>query len=239
MPPAERGYTTLHWPQATELMRDNVLQSTSRHGNTMTVMLAANVLLGACAALGLAWFMSTLISGTEMSLDTSQRNQMLDFVRVKRSESVARKDRKPERPPINDAPDIPDTPQSNDAEIGDALAVSMPDVSGDGLLPGRNSIGIGAGEGDYLPIVKVAPIYPHRALARGIEGSCTVRYDVTALGTTRNIEVVEGQCVDAVFYKPSVEAAKRFKYKPRVIDGVAVEVLGVYNVFHFIKERTQ
>jgi protein TonB len=218
-------------------MSDSLLQSAHRDSRGLAALIVVTSLLGLGCALGLAWFMSSLIRASEMNLDNSQRSQMLDFVRVKRSEAVERKDRKPDRPPVNDVPDIPDTPQQQDASNSSLLAVSMPEVSTDDLLPGRGGIGIGAGEGDYLPIVKVAPIYPQRAIARELEGDCVVQYDVTTLGTTRNVEVVEEECADRIFHKPSIEAAKRFKYKPRVLDGEAVEVFGVRNVFHYEMQK--
>jgi protein TonB len=92
---------------------------------------------------------------------------------------------------------------------------------------------LGIGEGDYLPIVKVAPIYPQRALIRGIEGYCVVQYTVTRQGTIRDPFVIEDQCTDSLFYRPSLQAALKFKYKPRVIDGQAVDVPGVRNKFTF------
>ena len=92
---------------------------------------------------------------------------------------------------------------------------------------------LGVGEGDYLPIVKVAPIYPQRALSRGIEGFCVVEYTVTRQGTTRDPFVLESQCTSALFHRASLQAALKFKYKPRVIDGEAVEVPGVQNKFTY------
>ena len=50
--------------------------------------------------------------------------------------------------------------------------------------------GYNAGEGEYLPIVKVAPIYPNRALSRGIEGYCIIEFVVTRNGTTANGKVI-------------------------------------------------
>ncbi len=92
---------------------------------------------------------------------------------------------------------------------------------------------LGVGEGDYLPIVKVAPIYPSRASARGLEGFCVVEYTVTKLGTTKDPVVVESQCTSSVFHRASVSAALKFKYKPRILDGQAVEVSGVQNKFTY------
>lgn len=203
------------------------------------LVLGAGCIAGAAGALLLAWFMYFLISANELTLEASERVQMLDFVRVKREEAAQRKDRKPERPELQRAPDAPpsmaDTSSSDSAST---LAVSAPTVSVDGDL-GLSRSGIGAGEGDYLPIVKIAPVYPQRALVRGITGTCTVRYTVTTAGTVKDVEVVPSMCEEEMFAKPSVDAAKRFRYKPRVIDGDAVEVQGIYNMFHFEGKQTQ
>ncbi|MFN2329619.1 MAG: energy transducer TonB [Chromatocurvus sp.] len=76
-------------------------------------------------------------------------------------------------------------------------------------------------------------MYPRRAQQLGITGECLVRYTVTTSGTVRDVEVVPDGCSDPLFARPSINAARHFKYKPRVIDGTPVEVLNVYNMFHF------
>ncbi len=193
-------------------------------------ILAAFVAGGVCA-LTLAWFMDYLIRTSDLTLEDSARIQMLDFVRVKREEAVERKDRTPPKPQLQETPDVP--PMQSDAmDSAGQLAVSaLPaDV---GVDIDRGGIGFGAGEGDYLPIVKVAPIFPRRALLQGIFGECLVEYTVTTAGTTKDIRVIEDECTSSLFYKSSIEAAKRFKYKPRVIDGVPVEVKGVLNMFYY------
>ncbi len=55
-------------------------------------------------------------------------------------------------------------------------------------------------------------------------------------GTVKDVAVVAEECSDQIFQRPSIEAARRFKYKPRVIDGEAVEVIGVYNNFLYENE---
>jgi protein TonB len=194
--------------------------------------LLLGICMGAVVALFLAWFMHYLIQSSDAMLANVDRVQMLDFVRLKREESVERKDRTPERPKLTEAPEVPPMPQSDMDASGQVLAImAMPtDTSVD---IGRGGLGFGAGEGDYLPIVKVAPIFPLRALAQGIFGECLVRYTVTGTGTVKNVVVVKDRCTSSLFHRPSVEAAKRFKYKPRVIDGVAVEVEGILNMFYY------
>ena len=190
------------------------------------------ICMGALVALFLAWFMHYLIQSSDAMLANVDRVQMLDFVRLKREESVERKDRTPERPQLTETPEVPPMPQSKMDASGQLLAISaMPTDSSVDI--GRGGLGFGAGEGDYLPIVKVAPIFPLRALAQGIFGECMVRYTVTSVGTVKNVEVLKNRCTSVLFYRPSIEAAKRFKYKPRVIDGVAVEVAGIHNIFYY------
>lgn len=193
------------------------------------VLLALSLVVGLGAALGLAWFMHLLIHSTDMRLVDSDRTQMLDFVRIKRDEVVQRKERKLERPKVNEIPEAP--PMDQSANAGAQLAVNLAPlaISTDLDLGG----GMGAGDGEYLPIIKVAPIYPRAALAKGVSGDCLVRYTVTTTGAVRDVEVVKEQCPVASFRKPSVEAAKRFKYKPRIVDGVPIEVHGISNLFHF------
>ena len=96
---------------------------------------------------------------------------------------------------------------------------------------GIGGLSFDSSDGEYLPIVKIAPVYPHRAQYQGIEGECVVVFTVTTTGSTRDVQVLEGLCTDKMFHKPSIEAAKKFKYKPRIIDGEAVEVHGIKNRF--------
>jgi protein TonB len=89
-----------------------------------------------------------------------------------------------------------------------------------------------ASDGDYLPIDKNAPHYPMTARTRGIEGYCVVEDTVTGAGTVKDPVVVESN-PRGVFDKTSIEAALKFKYRPRVVNGEAIEVRGVRNIFNY------
>jgi protein TonB len=191
------------------------------------------LLLGIVGAGLLTWFMYTLILSGDRRLDDSGRAHMIEFVRIKRDETSQIKDRRPERPQVDEQPPAPATPDM-DSQSDSVLSVSdalLPDGLGDGM--GIGGLGFDSSDGEYLPIVKVAPVYPHRALLQELEGECVVIYSVTTNGSTRDIKVVESMCTHKVFWTPSVAAAKKFKYKPRVIDGEPVEVHGVTNRFIF------
>jgi len=136
---------------------------------------------------------------------------------------------KPEKPPEPEEPppDLPDV-EFDAPELSKDNINIKPTVSG--KIKVSNPGGIG-GDGEYLPIVKVAATYPSRAAQRGLEGYCTVRYTVTTLGTTKDI--AEDDCPERVFLRASIKAASKFKYKPRVIDGTPIEVPNVRNKFTF------
>ena len=218
---------------ASELYSELNELTDSRFALRVIIMLVG----GVCVAGLLTLFMHTLIAFSQQELDETARANFLDFVRVKREEVSQRKKAKPERPKSDQQPPAPPTPQAQQQNSGNAsIAVGMPSVN-DAVSVDVGGIGIGTGDGEYLPIVKVAPAYPLKAAAEGKEGSCLVEYTVTTTGATRDIKVVEGQC-ERVFQRASVEAAKKFKYKPRVMNGEAIEVPNVRNRFDYILENS-
>ncbi|MBX8475595.1 energy transducer TonB [Pseudomonas cichorii] len=88
-----------------------------------------------------------------------------------------------------------------------------------------------ADNSQYQPVSKEAPDYPQRALDKGIEGDCTVIYDVSPQGRVVNPQV-QGTC-HPLFIRPSMTAAETFRYQPRIVEGRAVTVSGVKNTFHY------
>lgn len=187
----------------------------------------------AVVTVGLFYLMQALIASGDTELSEAPKGNVLDFVRVKQEEVVEKKDRKPRKPPKPDTPppqmeqpqmDSP-TPNADGAGFDFAADVGS-DVSLDGGLA------LESGDGEYLPIVKVAPVYPRRALSRGIEGYVIVEFTVNKQGAVSNPFVVEANPPD-IFNQAALDAAKKFKYKPRVVNGEPTEVAGVQNRITF------
>ncbi len=203
-------------------------------GAAPSVRLILGVLLATFVTLFLLWLMNYLIVTGDHSLEDEVAGATLDFVRVKPQENLTRKSDKPEKPPPPAAPPPePPAPELDNADpSAEKVAISAAPVSTDiDLSSGGFSLGVG--EGDYLPIVKVAPMYPARASSRGIEGWVIVEYTVTSTGTVKDVIVLESKPTSKIFHKAAINAAKKFKYKPRVQDGKAMEVPGVRNRFLF------
>ena len=204
----------------------------SRFGSIYRVF--AGIMVGLAITAVLFWMMPYMIETTDRQLDQSGSTNLVDFVRIRRDETVHRRELKPRKPPPPQSPPpLPSTPQFESFNPNvETIAISVApaetriEISGAGFS-------LGLGEGDYLPIVKVAPIYPQRALSRGVEGFCVVQYTVTRNGTIRDPFVVEDQCTSSLFHRASIQAAMKFKYKPRVVDGQAIEVPGVQNKFTY------
>ncbi|HKJ61282.1 MAG TPA: energy transducer TonB, partial [Hyphomicrobiales bacterium] len=72
---------------------------------------------------------------------------------------------------------------------------------------------------------RVAPVYPSRALSRGIEGYVDLSFTVTTAGTVKDPEILFSS--SSLFDRAATRAVLKFKYKPRVVDGEPVEVPGV------------
>jgi protein TonB len=138
---------------------------------------------------------------------------------------------KPDKPqePEETPPDMQEPEFEQPDTDPDALNMSAPSMA-----PNLNVKGIGGfgSDGEYLPIVKVQPTYPRRALDRGIEGWVIVEFTVAANGSVRDPFVVDAK-PKKIFDRAALKAVSKFKYKPRVIDGETVEVGGVQNKITF------
>lgn len=191
------------------------------------------LLLSAGITLGLFFLMQSLIQMSGSALTEPPKGSVLDFVRVKPEEQVQKKDRKPRKPPKPKEP----PPQMNQPQMdsptpnaeGSGLDFAA-DVGDDVSLDG--GLALESGDGEYLPIVKVAPVYPRRALQRGIEGYVILEFTVTKQGSVRDPIVIEAEPA-GIFEQAAKDAALKFKYKPRVVNGEATEVSGVQNRLTF------
>ena len=236
MPLAWPGCSMFQLPPRTPdpLMAATINQTLNRNpGLGSATRIAFGIIIATIVTLSLFWLMQYLIATADRSLNEDSAGSLVDFVRVKRDESIKRRQLKPKKPPPPDAPPPqPPTPQLDDLNPNaEKIAISAVPVTTDIEMTGGFSLGVG--EGDYLPIVQVAPIYPNRALTRGTEGYWVVQDTVTRQGTTKDPFVVEDQCTSTLFYRASLNASLKFKYKPRIMDGEAVEVPGVQNKFTY------
>jgi protein TonB len=186
---------------------------------------AFSVVIGVLVTLSLLFVMQLLIASVKEALSKPRDRANLEFVRVKRNESVNTEDFTPEKPPKppETPPETPPQDMDNMDPNAPSINVPPPTVSTDTNIGGPGGMNIA--EGDYLPIVRVAPVYPARALSRGLEGYVDLSFTVTTAGTVINPIILFS--TSSLFERAAERAVLKFKYKPRVVDGVPVDVPGV------------
>jgi protein TonB len=196
------------------------------------VRIVVGGLLAIPVAIGLFYIMQSLVD-RDFKQEDSKARKIADIVvpdkviETNLKEVLPEKIEDPEEPP----PDLEPIEFDSDVDMG--VVNNAPTT---GITLKLNSSGMSSGDGEYLPIVKVAPIYPRRAQTRGISGYCIVEYTVTKTGSIRDPQAVDCQ-PSGIFDRASVKAATKFKYKPRVVDGEPIEVAGVQNKFTYELEQ--
>jgi protein TonB len=188
------------------------------------------VALGIVTTFALFLLMQALIKSDKSPFDQGVVGKIVDFVRLEDDIDIQQKNRKPEPPPPPDEPP-PDMPKPDFDSNVDSQGIDMGAVNIDVNL---NVGGMGgfSSDGEYLPIVKVAPIYPRRAQTRGIEGYVILEFIVTKTGAVRDPFIVESK-PPGIFDRSALQAALKFKYKPKVVNGEAIDVAGVQNRITF------
>lgn len=206
----EYSVTAIHWPR-----------------------LLATPLMALAVSLFVFWGMQTLISSTRSVVEDSNNAAFVNFIHVEKDDDLRTKDRKVQRPPP--PPKEPPKPKVEQQKITPSKA------NLDGMNLGGIDIdmnldsglgGINTGDGEYLPIIKVAPMYPRSAAQRGIEGFVVLEFTVTELGTVTDPVVINAE-PPGIFNRAAMDAALKFKYKPKMVDGKAIAVTGVKNIIRF------
>jgi protein TonB len=96
-----------------------------------------------------------------------------------------------------------------------------------------NTGGLTAGsDRDAIPLVRIDPEYPPRALAREIEGWVQVQFTIAANGSVKDAFVVAAD-PPSTFDAAALAAIARWRYQPRVEGGVPVERVGLQTVIRF------
>jgi periplasmic protein TonB len=85
---------------------------------------------------------------------------------------------------------------------------------------------------DVIPIVRIAPDYPPYELLHQTEGWVKVQFSIAPSGAVRDAFVVESSPKD-VFDASALKAIGRWRYNPKIEDGVPVERVGVQTIIRF------
>lgn len=192
----------------------------------------------AVVTLGLFYLMQSLIA-RDSGADFDRRKRVpFDFVRLKRDEQIERKVReKPRKIERKEPPPPAQMPVAKLAQgpVKQTLQVDAPPFRPGLALAGDPHLGGSVSDSDAVALVRPLHRYPSRAQARGIEGWVHLRFDVTPEGGTANIVVLDSD-PPGTFDRAATDAVKKYKYKPRIENGVPVMRPGIELVLSFEME---
>lgn len=188
--------------------------------------------LASIAMVGLFWLLYALIASTTGVEGNSEILPTVDFVRLAKNFEIESRERKPP-PEMPDRPEAPPEVPVQQVQIQGPTSTNVSiNMSLENSTQVKANFGLSSTDGEYLPIVKVAPMYPARAQSQGIEGWVLVQFTVTEAGTVTNPVVIEAQPA-GVFDEAAKKAVLKFKYKPRVEDGKPIAVPNVQHLIRF------
>ena len=196
-----------------------------------------SMVMAAGITLGLFYFMQFLIATGEQLDERVNVVKIVDATMPDIEMEVIEEIDKPEMIEEIQEQQLETPDRQLDLDSGPALNIERASVQVDtGLDIGGAQIS--ATDGDYLPLVAIAPQYPTRAAQRGIQGWCLVSFTVDGQGNVieDTIVVVDAE-PQGIFDRSSERAAARFKFQPRVVNGQGVEVPGVQYLFRYQLEE--
>jgi periplasmic protein TonB len=180
------------------------------------------------------WTLWSLTNVT-FNLDAIETTR-IEFTRTRtdtRTETKRVEEAELDRPPV-----IPETPSMQITQSGiDTNAVTMaPTIDTAGAMTGISLSG--GSDRDVIPLVRINPEYPPRALSRGIEGWVQVQFTISETGSVIDAIVVDSSPKN-VFDEAALKAIGRWRYNPKVEGAVAVQRKGVQTILRFELEDAQ
>jgi len=176
------------------------------------------------------FIIQALISQASELNKSNKAPNFIEFIRIKQDDSLQERKRTiPDKPPTPKRPPQPQVELDVSKPPPTAnLDFDMPDFSLPTDFSGAfmgNLESMGTGTSQLIPIVKVAPRCPREAQISGIDGSVTLVLNVNSNGRVSSIQVKSAKPT-RVFNSEAIKAVKRWQFKPKTIDGIAVDQKG-------------
>ncbi|EOG1498637.1 energy transducer TonB [Vibrio vulnificus] len=181
-------------------------------------------------------------SGKKQAIDQTP-SLSFNMVMVEQDTEVTRRQRSVPPPPEIPEPPQPETPKMTQTPMQvtstqvatpnidmrfnvSGLAVSIPATVS---APTQNATNTTK---QLMPLSRVEAEYPAKAKKRRIEGYVILKFDIDETGRTKNIEVVEAQPA-RFFERNAMDAIKRWRYQPQIVDGQAQTIYGYTTKIEF------
>jgi protein TonB len=183
------------------------------------VRFLVSILLGAAVTFGLFAFMAFLVSSGDRSKDEAGESIIVEINTSPPKSAAERRRRVPPPPPP--PPKTPPKPQAPEPEVNNAasgLTFNMPTVQLANANAGMSAPGAFGRDGDATPIVRIEPKYPMQAARDGKEGWVKLSFTINEIGGVEDVKIMDSK-PKRVFDKEARRALRKWKYKPKVVDG--------------------
>ena len=167
--------------------------------------------------------MSGMVSSDGAQNNNQGEQTVIDFIRLKQDSDSRVKEREKKEPPKPKKPPMPPEQTAQQNTPMKQIAMRMPNITPDLSLANKSllgdaQIGMGFGDGDVIPLVRMPAQYPSKAKRRNIEGFVKARLEVNVLGTVDSVEIIDAK-PRGVFERSAIRALYKYKFKPQIIDG--------------------
>ena len=182
--------------------------------------------LGAISVtLGLFAIMNNMVSSGEMGSRNKSKSGVIDFISATKDSDLRLKERQYSEPPKPQKPKIEQQLVNDQSSEVQPLDISMPDMAPDLDLSsnsflGDASVGMGFGDGDVIPLVRMPAQYPPGALRKNIEDFVKAVLKINAEGSVDDVEIIDSK-PKGIFERSSRRALYKYKFKPKIVNGKA------------------
>lgn len=179
--------------------------------------------MGAVITFGLFFIMATLISSSQKPPEESPPAPIIDIVMNEPDSNVQTRTRVPPPPPP--PPQQPPKVQPAEPDVAEPdgdMSFNMPGVDLGGASIDIGGPGSLQRDGEATPIVRIEPRYPIQAARDGKEGWVRLSFTINEVGGVDDVEVIEAE-PRRVFDREAKRALRKWKYKPKIVDGKAVK----------------
>jgi len=186
----------------------------------------ASVILGVVITFGLFVFMAFLISSGSSPDDKEMEKIVVEINSTPPdSKTQQRKLVPPPPPPPPKQPPKPEQPEPEQAIADSGFNFNMPSVNVGGSI-GLSGPGALIRDGDATPIVRIEPKFPTKAARDGIEGWVQLSFEINEIGGVENVQVINAE-PKRVFDREARKALRKWKYKPKMVEGKAQRQTGL------------
>jgi len=183
--------------------------------------------MGAVITFGLFFIMATLISSSQKPPEESPPAPIIDIVMNEPDSALQTRTRVPPPPPPPPQQPPKVQPAEPDAAEPDGdMSFNMPGVDLGGASIDIGGPGSLQRDGEATPIVRIEPRYPIQAARDGKEGWVRLSFTINEVGGVENVEVIEAE-PRRIFDREAKRALRKWKYKPKIVDGKPVKQTGM------------